>query len=229
MRLQRNTERLLVVNGAANITTSRKGKYISDLAAGEIAVISLSGKVIDSTEVANHPKFKIGYKQTDGTLNISDVIDIKTVHGMKGVKAAAAKEQISYLGFNGTSGAIDLIEDNIYLLSLAFFDQSIDGSGEMYRRYGVHTTTNNPTQVEVVNGLVANLVDNFKYETDWRVKCERVSKEAGNAAGTAVDSITFTKGSKYFTATNIDDATTNAAMAIGDAIRVGTSDRKSVV
>ena len=52
---------------------------------------------------------------------------------------------------------------------------------------------------------------------------ERLADEAGVALGTGVDDVVFTHGSKYISATDIDDATTNDAFVVGDYIRVGTA------
>ena len=90
-------------------------------------------------------------------------------------------------------------------------------------KYGVYRSDATATGTEIAKGLAENLYNNVKNEGEYRVKVERVSNGTLLALGTGVDSIVFTNGSKYFTCTDIDDATANAALAVGDVIVIGTA------
>ena len=219
MYLQDNTSRLFVVDGSKNITTSRKGKYLSDLAVGEIAVVSLSGKIIDKNDVGNHSKFKIGYKQTDGLVTVSDVIDARSLGDFSGVLAKAATNHTMTIGYNGTSGALDnSLEDDIYILTLSMTDGTGPGDQERIKRYAVHKVAAAQTQLQVCEGLIDNLYDNFKYETDWKVKGELLCSAVRAAVVISTDTIRFVKGSKYAHYTAVV-----GGLSVGDMLSIGAT------
>ena len=224
-RLQKNIEDVLVckdlaITGGAG---ARAGSYPSALAVGEAAVFSPGGVVVNSTTVLTHPTFKIGYVSTNGELVLSDSIDPKTIKNYKGKIATAATEQVDYIGYNGASGTIEVIASNDYLLRLWFTGDTRKSFEEALLKYGVYRSDATATGTEIAKGLAENLYNNVKNEGEYRVKVERVSNGTLLALGTGVDSIVFTNGSKYFTCTDIDDATANAALAVGDVIVIGTA------
>ena len=225
IRLQKNIEDVLVckdlaITGGAGV---RAGTYVSTIAVGEAAVFSPGGVILNSTTVLTVPSFKIGYMSTNGELVLSDSIDPTTITNYKGKINAAATEQVDYVGYNGTSGTIQVINSNDYLLRLWFSGDTYKSFEEALLKYGVYRSDSSATGTEIAAGLALNLYNNTKGETEYRVRVERVSNGTLLSLGTSVDTVTFTKGSKFFTATDIDDATANAALAVGDVIVIGTT------
>lgn len=227
MRIQRNIEDVFVVK-ATDETAGRETNTYDFLATSECAIFNEGGIIATAataaTDVtAGRTKFTIGYKETGGEFIQSDVIDATTVKNYKGKKSVAIAEQLTYIGSNGTTGAITATSLNRYTISLWFKNDTVNGFMDQLIKYGTYTSDSSAIQKEIAAGLALNLYNNLKNELEYRVKVERVSNGAQTAVPTSADNFTFTKGSKYFTATDIDDATGTAALAVGDALVIGTA------
>jgi len=227
LRRQSNIEQVLVAKDVA-ATSSRSAMYASQLAEGEAAVFTPGGKVATTTTVNNSNTIYIGYTSTNGELIMSDAIDVTTIKNYKGVLSVAAAEQVDYVGYNGTSGDIVATDSNAYYINLWFKGDTINAFMDQMIKYGIYHSDSTATSNEIAAGLAINLSNNLKTEKEHRVRVERVTSGTQLALGTGVDTITLTKGSKYFTCTDIDDATTNAALAEGDALVIGTASTSPV-
>jgi len=222
LRRQSNIEEVFVAK-ATDETADREGNDYGFLANSEIAVFTEGGKIADTTTGVASKTFKIGYKTADGELIMSDIIDPKTVKNYKGKKSVATAEQVTYIGYNGTSGDIVAANSTSYIISLWFNNDTLNGSMDRLVKYGAYKSDSSAISKEIAAGLALSLYNNLKNELEYRVKVERVSNGTLLALGTSVDNVTFTKGSQYFTATDIDDATVNAALAVGDVIVIGSA------
>lgn len=130
---------------------------------------------------------------------------------------AAAAEQLSYVGYNGTSGSITATSLNDYVLGITFKHDKDMWSEQANKRIFYYTSDASATQAEIAVGLTSAMgLDTFLTDD---VKVELLTDSAGTACPTAVDTITFTNGSTTISATDIDDATGTAAIAVGDFIR----------
>lgn len=221
MRIQSNIEEVLVCKDVAE-TAGRETHTWDFLAEGETAVFLPGGTIATATTGAAAKTFRIGYKSTNGELIMSDVIDPKTVKNYRGKINAAPAEQVTYVGYNGTSGSIQAINSNRYIVTLNFENDTVNGNMDRLVKYGTYTSDSAATSLEVASGLALNLYNNLKNELEYRVKVERVSSGAQTAVPTGCDNFTFTNGSKYFTVTDIDDATGTAALVVGDALVIGS-------
>jgi hypothetical protein len=151
-------------------------------------------------------------------LTRSQVITASSVAGKLAV------EQVDYIGFNGTSGAIQVLPINFYLIKLEHVpNQFAYGKRPANYKYGTYQspaglTQNAAGQLNVANGLVNSLVTNFRPNrtTDWRVKSELVNSGAGAAITGAPTSFTFTRYSKTVTYVGTDPTNVVA----GDYLRV---------
>lgn len=198
------------------------------LADGEIALFSTDGTLITASNAADYAKAVV--MQGNGTANVevSDVIVKSEVISAVGSNGSAKVEQISYFGFDGTSSAIDVTNDNSYLLRLIFKSLlSSSNRGELFK-YGAYASPlSGTTQVGIANGLVKSLVANFSREADTIIKPEILINSAGLALGTGTATsatIQLNNGSAVVGGfANVDDATTNAAIAVGDYLRIGTA------
>lgn len=223
-RLQKNVEKVLIAKDVAVTATKVSGPVaLTSMPVGEIAIVSPGGVCLDTTTILTHPKIRIGVRDANGELNVSDDIVVSTIKNYKGKKSVAAAEQVDYVGYDGTSGEIDVINNNLYLLRLHFSGDTEKTVMDQLIKYGVYESDSTATQSEIAAGLVASLYYNTKNETEYRVKAERVTNGTPVVIGTGCNAVTFTQGSKFFTVGDIDDATGATALAVGDVIISGTT------
>jgi len=192
--------------------------------AGAVVVANMSNEVLDATTVLNYSKIKI--IKDRGAYNPLQqvVLDLNQIAAWVGTPGAAAREQVDYIGFNGTSGTIQVLPINFYLIKLEHVpNQFAYGKRPANYKYGTYQspaglTQNAAGQLNVANGLVNSLVTNFRPNrtTDWRVKSELVNSGAGAAITGPPTSFTFTRYSKSVTYVGTDPTNVVA----GDYLRV---------
>ena len=95
MRLQNNVEQLLIAGSVSN-TASRTGKYLTDLAIGEIAAISTSGKVLSAYTGS---ALKFGYRDSTSTVKLSDTLYTNAISSLSKKAYKAHSNKVSSLAF----------------------------------------------------------------------------------------------------------------------------------
>jgi hypothetical protein len=196
----------------------------ADLATGQIGVFKVGSKVaVGTSALSAGDRFTIATKNSKGVLVETPVIEYSNVSSKQAVDYAAATQASVAIGFNGTAGSIDDQNSTTYVSHIYWYDNSKTFGYGKPVKFATYLSGAAATQVEIAAGLTANFNKNFSRETPKLIKAEVLINNAGLALGTGVDTITLKNGSKYFTATNIDDATTNAALAVGDYLRIGTA------
>tara|TARA_B110000259_G_scaffold165744_1_gene192801 strand:+ start:4192 stop:5451 length:1260 start_codon:yes stop_codon:yes gene_type:complete len=197
---------LFVGKGVA-ITTGN----ISTLNDGEIGIFNKS-KTTRLLEATTDKSFTIVEGKGTGTPFTSDTINVSEVTKVIRKTYQAATEKVDYVGYNGASGAIEAINDNLYFVRL-HIDQSITTSqgGGILVKHGQFKSDANALQVEIANGLVSSFINNFSREAKQYIKFERVTSSTVTASTSGA--ITVVNGSKYVTAaTDID----NGGAVVGD-------------
>lgn len=188
---------------------------------GGVAVTNVSNEVLDATTVLDYTDIKI-VKDRGASLPLQQVrINLNDVVFYSGQPYAAATEQVSYVGYDGTTGSMDSTADNFFIVKLEHVPNSfIYGKRPASYKYGTYQSGSSTSQVLVATGLVKSLVQNFKANrnTDWRVFAELTNAGARTAAtATGAVTLTFTKYSKRVTAT---DATASTNIVAGDYVAI---------
>ena len=190
---------------------------------GRIAVTDVSNNVLDATTVLSQSTIKI-VKDRGASLPLQQVrLNIADIIAYSGACYQPATEQVSYIGFNGTTGSIATNNDTFYEIKLEHVPNSFAyGKRPANYKYGTYKSDGNATQEEIATGLVKSLIQNFKPNrtTDWKVKAELVN--IGNPISIlgGTTSFTFTQWSKVVTYIGTDP--TN--IAVNDYIKPsGTS------
>lgn len=186
--------------------TGKTTGNISTLNSGEIGIFNRSKttRLTEASAVAGG-EFTLVEGKGSETPFTSDVIKSSNVVKVSRAIAAAATEQVDYIGYNSVSGAIDAINDNLYFVRL-HIDQSINTSqgGGILVKHGQYKSDASSTQVEIADGLVASFINNFSREAKQYIKFERVTDSTSTASTSGA--ITVVNGSKYVTAaTDIDN------------------------
>jgi len=215
-----NDINLMFLGAAATKTTGG----IDSLNVGEIGLFTPGGTRLTESSAATADEFVIvtKYSATADPL-VSGAIKKANIKKANVKAHEAATQQSDFIGFNGTSGAIEVVADNFYNVRINLAQHCTSNKGGMEVKHGSYTSDVTATQSEIAAGLHSSLVNNFIKDADQVIKFERLNSHAGVALGTAVGPVNFVKGSKYIKADDIDDATTNAALAVGGYLRVGTA------
>jgi len=195
--------------------------------AGAVVITNVSNQVLvvgsgADTGVQNYDKIKI-IKDRGANLPLQQVtLSLSDIVAWSGTPGVAASEQVSYIGFDGTSGNMDSTPSNFFLIKLEHLPNSfIYGKRPASYKYGTFQSTASTSALINATGLVKSLIQNFKpnRNTDWRVFTNLVADGTGVVvANTDLTSITFTKYSKTAVVTTIDAV---SAFAAGTYLRVG--------
>jgi hypothetical protein len=134
-------------------------------------------------------------------------------------KYKAAVQQVTYVGYNGTTGALPVANNTDFWIKVRKRDNdAANRSQPMSLFAGPVQTDSTGTQEELAFALAKNGIRNFSQEpANGYLRFELVSNAASVTDGTAT-SITIAKGSKV--------GTLNAAattFVVGDVIRMGTT------
>lgn len=208
---------------------NRAATSIDTLANGEVALFDLNGNLLEASTTAT--QFVIAQGRATGVPFISPVIN-KT--GLTGTvkKYSAASEQTTYIGYNGTSGDIVDIDDNVYLVRFYFNEIDAQGFNQQRVKHFEYKSGNltSGDASDVALGIAASVAANFKREKygrttdgDNEVLASAVCNQA-LAAGYDFDgTLTVVKGSNSATVTSSGTYNTGTALAVGDVVRIGAT------
>jgi len=203
---------LLFVGGAATKTTSS----IAAMNQYEIGIFTPAGARITESSAATATEFIVVQSRGASLAPIVSPI-IKKADVVKASRKVytAATEQVDYIGYNTSSGSIDAINDNLYRIRLSMDESLNSNKGRIYIKDGVYQSDATATQVEIANGLVNSLINNFKREPEKAMKFERVTSSTVTGATTGTLDVRY--GSPYVTASSdIDNSATGTTMVVGD-------------
>lgn len=237
METIKNVTQLLV---AANIAKTATANLViespAQIADGEVCLVDPRNNM--QVTSAGYPVgfpgcgFKL-IQRSGNTLVHSDIIKPGTVRSMTISLPAnnAASEQIDYVGFNGTSGSLDVINNNIYTIRLYILDSTISGFMQQKIKEGFYKSNSSANESDVAAGLVSSLIANYKREPVQDILFERVASGVTEASSGGVFSVA--NGSKIvsvvesaggasdaglYTVATVADAGTLVA---GDFLRIG--------
>lgn len=224
MQLINHPVNVLIANYGGNMMTSGTIRSYADITNdGQMALVDWKNEVISPTAIAAYTTpTKLVVRNGNELLYSEPFIGSKIV-SEGSVEAAAETQQVTYLGYNGTSGSIDVFDQNTYMVHLELMDDDIATFPYPYMKFGTYASGVDATEVEVVFGLTKSLVENFKRESEVKVNFNAVCSHAGTALGAATDTVVGKKGSKVLVVTDTDDDDTVIAVTVGDFIRLGTA------
>ena len=192
---------------------------ISTLNDGEIGIFNKqkTGRLTESS-ASGAAAFTIAEGKGTGTPFVGDTINVSDVTKVSVRTAQAAVEKVDYIGYNGTSGAIEVINDNLYFIRL-HIDQSIttsQGGGILVKHGQFKSAASGNTQESIAKGLYESLINNFSREAKSYINFERISSGAvvNNTTGT----LAVTNGSKVVTASS--DIDNGGTVAVGDYLSI---------
>lgn len=207
------------IGAAATKTTGG----INTLNTGEIGIFTPEGVRLTEATAATATRFVVVTKLADGTYQRSPEYakaDYKTATRKV---YTARTEQIDYIGYNGTTGSIDVINDNFYKINLQVQELLRSNTDGRKVKFAFHKSSASATQAEIASGLTKSLVYNFLREAEQFIKFYMLGSNAGSAIGAAADTVVGSKGSVYVVVTDTGGDTSVNAIAAGDYFRAGTA------
>ena len=160
-------------------------------------------------------------------LMISPIIT-KATATLSTSKNVAASQQVSIVGYNGTTGSLPIANSTDFYIKIRKNDNdAANRSQPMSLFAGPVKTDATATQEELAFALVKNGIANFADEpANHYLTFSALSDEAGTAlAGTAANLI-FTKGSKTVVGDVANKTITN--LAVGDLLKISVAKTESV-
>ena len=219
-----DVEYSLVGASPVALTTSL-GISPDTLNSGEIGLFTPSNVRILGANAAGIKSFKFA-QNNNGSVIISDAIETSKITQLVPKVGSAPVVQIDYLGFNGSTGDIEEIADNNYIVTVYYEELFTATKDAMYNKHFRASTKAAPDKHAVAEQLVRDAIRNLGLlarDPNPLFRAELVSAGASSTVATGADDFVFTKGSKFFTATDIDNAVGGNALLVGGFIRIGTA------
>jgi hypothetical protein len=188
-----------------------------DLTVGQIGVFLVGSTTAKTTALSAGDRYSIAFKNAKGVVIETPVITFGSETNKVAKLYEAPVQQSSAIGYNGTSGSIEVSNSTNYVAHVFWKDNSktFGGQGQPVK-FAAYYSDAASTQLEIATGLTENFNKNFSRENPKVIKAETLSAAAG-AAMTGTGTLTVVNGSKYATAgTDVD-----AVLTVGDYVRIG--------
>lgn len=208
--------------GSAQVTNPNGTGYIVD---GEVVVVNSSGVVYDAgagaaMSYATSPFIQIVQRNGDNLIWSSKIYGDK-VTGYRGVAGAQGQEQIYHIGYNGSTGSLDITAGLDFQLTVIENQDDMMWS-EQKKKNVVYVPNNLVTsQQDLAKAIVKNQMK--KYTTDGSA-ITAVMLNSGSATAFTVASGTLTcnvtHGSNVIT---FNLAVTNSGFGAGSIVRLGVT------
>lgn len=215
-----NQKAIKLLEIAAN--QARTGTSLSTAAAGEVFVTDASGTVLDTGTVVLADSIMIVQSQGSALPAIlSPKIKKSNILTYKGGAYVAPVQGISYIGYNGSTGSIDVVNDNAYTALVYTYD-SPTWAEKSPAIIGYYKSDSAATQQEIADGLTVSMYQNKKnIQAAKPFTVERVN--SGADGGSLAVVLTFTQDSSRVTAASA------LTFVAGDYIRFANGTLTSAV
>lgn len=223
---QKDVMQLLIGEDIGAVPSVAAGSAItdySDLTDGELAVVNAHNIVLSASTVLTDDlvaESGIRVVQRSGTeLIYSDFIKQNNITGYKGRTDSAGQEQITYIGYDTSSGSINAANSKLYVVRLSLQEVDDTGFGQEMIINAPYKSDASATQLEVATGLAKALANALNRQTVKPVKAELISNVAYAATQAFANTCTVVKGEEYVTCGTSTDYNTNVSLAVGDYVR----------
>lgn len=185
---------------------SATSTYIAD---GEVLILDENDTPVTAPTLSTSRYIKLVQRSGD-QLVFSARIDGANVFRYTGKTYSAPREQVSFVGFNGTTGDIHAISLNNYKLTLSYKHDKEKFSEQLNYKSYFYLSPSSVTSAMVAFEFTYQIANDASAD----VIAERVA--AGTGATPGAGNYIFTKGSTVITMPT-------SALAAGDIVRVGTT------
>jgi len=200
------------------------GTVVTDanLAKGAICAVNAGMELLDKTAYDKVDRYRIVQGKGAGKqLMISPMIT-KATATVSTSKHRGAVQQVSIVGFNGTTGDLPAAAETDFYIKIRKNDNdAANRSQPMSLFAGPVRTDATPTQAELAFALRLNGIANFKDEpANHYLTFEVLSSATGTNTPAGVGTITAVKGSRVL---SVSGATVETTFPAGTAVRFGTT------
>lgn len=215
----------VILSDAAKLTAALPavGAVVSDvnLEVGAVVVTDLGLRRLDNTAFAALPstgQFLIVEGRGPGIPLMKSPILTKGKVNVTPSRFKAAVQQVTYVGYNGTTGALPVSNNSDFWIKIRKRDNDAANRSQPFSLFaGPVRTDATATQAELATLLVRSGYQNFKNEpANGYLRMEAVTAAASAAITGTTTTLTFTYGSKLVT---LNGTVTN--INVGDYVRVG--------
>lgn len=194
----------------ANVAALSTGVVPND---GEIIVLDEQGARVDFLSAPNTDKFKLVLGRAGQNPLFSDLIEVSSISNVNSAAGAARVNQVTSIGYDGTSGSIDVTANNLYYIRLYVQELLSAESDGQKIKHGVFKSTSSSIESDIALGLTSSLINNFLREAEEFITFKALCSAAG---ATEANDITVVKGSNKVAAAGALTA------VVGDFLRLGS-------
>lgn len=203
-----------IASAATQYTNPSGAGYIAD---GEILVIGANGALLTAgNTISTSPSIQF-VQRSGSNLIFSSIIDGTKVTKYSGADPVSPQQQVISVGYNGTTGSIDLSTAS-KLFKISYKHNQLVWSEQVFKR--VYETSGS-TQAKVASDISEQInfmslpALNGVYSTGDYVSAVMLCNHAGAAITGAATTLTVTKGSNTAVMNNTHNLTS------GDYVRIG--------
>lgn len=208
-------------------TDPNAASYLAD---GEVLIVNETGAIMtDASTVGTAPRFRV-VQRSGNRLIYSPVIAGQNVKAYKGIDGSSGSDQVTTIGYNGTSGSIDVSGTDDFVMNLQLnFDESM--WSEQSNNYPfIVPSSSTVNQMYVAESLARQINyqltngGNFSIAGEGPiVKAKLLSADAGAAIGAITDTVIGFAGSKTVTINDVSGSSVTGLFVAGDYFRAGNA------
>jgi hypothetical protein len=216
--------------GAATPTTAASAYIndLTDLVDGELAVVNDQNMVLSAATVLTDDRVaQTGIRivgRYGSRIVYSDFIKAENIISVRPIVSANFAEQVTHLGYNGTSGAIQIINSNTYKLKVNFEQVGRTGQGMNDFVSAFVESDSSATGGEVVFEIEQLLRMAFNKQAERPIRMAVLNSAALVPNNEFDQDITVVQGSKFIVSA-VGYTTVGGVItaAVGDFIRLGSA------
>lgn len=221
LRTQENITNVIIAKNIDRSVGATAGTLATPalLADGEVVITDTSLQILNATNVVDYDKIFVVQGRGSTKALKKYLIEGRNIDKYLGSRYTAAVEQVSYIGYTGTSGAIDVINENNYIIRLNRKPNHFVRGNTNWYKYIKAISSATATQESITAKLASDFYSSFFEDRKLEdfIKMERLCSDAGAAVTGAPTSVTVTKGSKVVSYAGTDPSN----VSVGDYLRIG--------
>lgn len=188
---------------------------------GEIIALDESGlRIVNAgagpgeINAADVSKFKLALGRAGNNPLFSDIIEVSKVSNVNSVAGSARVNQVTSIGYDGTSGSISVTANNLYYIRLYVQELLSAESDGQKIKHGVFKSTSSSVQADIALGLTSSLINNFLREAEKFITFKALCSDVGILSVVACDVVNGSKKVLYAAPPTV---------GAGDYVRLGTA------
>jgi len=211
MIAQNNVTHMYVCSNTAAVTTA------APTVARTMGMKKIGEQLCSVEAITAGDGFQILYLDANSELQVSPVLFWDNLVKVSKLAASADAAQVVAVGYNGTTGSIEVNNGGEYLLTIGYREGMKQFNKKLYK-YGQYTADATATQYEIADGIQTTLLASIAKDPYVMFKVEKINSGAQlNAMASAT--ATVVNGSKVVTLSEDESLTCPA----GSFIRFGTT------